>query len=67
VDIIVEIANCLPNKEIAIRLSMKEGTVKTYLSGIFRKMGYEVGPGAPRARLAKWARENADLLGPKAA
>jgi DNA-binding NarL/FixJ family response regulator len=68
VDLIVGVADCLPNKIIAFRLGVAEGTVKTGLHGIYAKMGFEAGDESPRPRLARWARENADLLGgPKAA
>jgi DNA-binding NarL/FixJ family response regulator len=40
-DILAGIARGLTNKEIALRLSLTEGTVKNYISVIFQKLGVQ--------------------------
>lgn len=62
VSIVVGIASGEPNKLIAHRLRITEGTLKTYNSRIFEKFGFS-GAGS-RMQTAFWARDNAELLTP---
>ena len=65
--ITVLVAACEQNKEIAMRLGLAEGTVKVYLSRVYRKLELER-IGSPRTALARvvWEADRAAEL-PKAA
>jgi DNA-binding NarL/FixJ family response regulator len=52
-DVIQLVARGLRNKAIAERLSVSDGTIKTHLRTIFRKLSLN-----NRAQLVIWAREN---------
>ncbi len=51
--IVMLVAQALPNKEIAWQLHLSEGTVKEYLCIIFKKLGVQ-----NRTELALWAMTN---------
>ena len=48
--VILQLCEAQSNKEIGRRLNLTEGSVKTYLSGIFAKLGLK-----NRVALAQWA------------